>query len=80
MIAAINDDDFIKSLNTNQTAKMADRYIKENPSKTKEIQVLKRVNLITPQNVHINSFMYEPILDMSDVELKKLCQEVSDLA
>jgi hypothetical protein len=35
-----------------------------------EWRVLKRVNLIVPENIHVNSFVYEPILDMGDGELK----------
>ena len=34
------------------------------------------VILITPANIHINAFMYEPILDMGFRELKALYQEV----
>lgn len=41
-----------------------------------EIQLLRRVNLITPSNIHINAFMYEPILDMGFSELKELYQRV----
>lgn len=28
--------------------------------------------MMTPENIHLNSFMYEPILDMSYDHLKKL--------
>ena len=45
---------------------------------TEDIQLLKRVNLITPANIHLNAFMYEPILDMGYGELKGLYQEVKD--
>ena len=79
MITEINDDAFLKTITKSQTAKIADRYIADNPKKTDEISVIKKVNLITPQNIHINSFMYEPILDMSDVELKELYKRVSSL-
>jgi hypothetical protein len=34
------------------------------------------VNLITPANIHINAFMYEPILDMGIGELVALYQDV----
>lgn len=79
MINEINDTAFVESISKNQTAKLADRYITDNPTKDEEIAVIKKVNLITPQNIHINSFMYEPILDMSDVELKDLYNRVSTL-
>ena len=41
-----------------------------------DIKLLKRINLITPANIHLNAFMYEPILDMGFEELKNLYQEV----
>jgi len=34
---------------------------------------------MTPENIHINSFMYEPILDMSNEHLKQLYKNVSSL-
>ena len=34
---------------------------------------------MTPENIHINSFMYEPILDMSNHHLKTLYTEVKGL-
>ena len=43
-----------------------------------DIILLKRINLITPANIHLNAFMYEPILDMGYGELKELYQEVKD--
>lgn len=43
-----------------------------------DIRLLKRINLITPANIHLNAFMYEPILDMGFGELKSLYQEVKE--
>jgi len=34
---------------------------------------------MTPENIHLNSFMYEPIIDMTDEHLKKLYEDVSKL-
>ncbi len=45
-------------------------------NQTEEIGLMKRINLITPSNIHINAFMYEPILDMGFGELKALYREV----
>ncbi len=42
----------------------------------RHIQLLEQVNLMTPENIHINSFMYEPILDMSNHHLKNLYCDV----
>src|SRR5690606_1088224 len=41
--------------------------------------LLEQVNLMTPENIHINSFMYEPILDMSNQHLKSLLTDVKAL-
>lgn len=77
MIRKIKDSDFVKGIEKNQTKQLVDKFIEENGSNSKEASTLKRVNLITPQNIHLNSFMYEPILDMSDIELKDLYKAVS---
>ena len=34
---------------------------------------------MTPENIHINSFMFEPILDLSDNHLKKLYCKLKEL-
>ena len=64
----------------NQTRVFFDRFKDEfmvtDPDKVK---VLDQVNLMTPENIHFNSFMYEPILDMSDEHLKNLYSEVKKL-
>ena len=41
------------------------------------IKVLEKVNIMTPENIHLNSFMYEPILDMDIVELLNLYKIVA---
>ena len=42
----------------------------------KSIEVLQRILLMTPENLHLNSFMYEPILDISDGHLRKHYEDV----
>ena len=41
--------------------------------------VIEEVLLITPENIHLNSFMYEPLIDLSDWVLKDLYTRVSAL-
>ncbi|MDB1933006.1 hypothetical protein PMY12_15270 [Clostridium tertium] len=41
--------------------------------------LLEQVNIMTPENIHINSFMFEPILDLSDNHLKKLYCKLKEL-
>ena len=46
---------------------------------SKELEVLDDVALMTPEAIHINSFMYEPILDMPADSLICLYKAVRDL-
>lgn len=39
-------------------------------------KILSRVGMMTPEQIHLNSFMYEPLVDMSANELMKLYDEV----
>lgn len=43
------------------------------------LEVLEQVNIITPANIHINSFMYEPIIDIGIDELVCLYERVKAL-
>lgn len=43
------------------------------------LHILEEVNIMTPENIHLNSFMYEPILDMDIIELNNLYCKVKEL-
>ncbi len=77
IVREIADQLFVNSINTFQTIKLIARYILDFPQNRTEIELLERVNLMTPENIHLNSFMYEPILDMDPSELKKLYSAIS---
>ena len=69
-------------INGSQTGKLFQRYKNEfgNNSDQKEtLRILDSVNIMSPENIHLNSFMYEPILDMDILELKNLYEKVSSL-
>ena len=62
---------------TNQTR---DWFERAKPYLTlSEIDVIDEVNLITPENIHLNAFMYEPLIDISDWTLKELFNKVNNL-
>lgn len=79
MINKINDDEFVKNIKENQTYELFKLYKEKFSSEDVTLKILDRVNLMTPENIHINSFMYEPILDMSIDHLKDLYKSISDL-
>lgn len=41
--------------------------------------IIEEVNLITPESIHLNSFMFEPLIDISDWALKELFTKVNGL-
>ena len=66
---------FYKGIKTGQTNVLTKEFEKR-CCPTDDIQLLiKEVNLITPENIHINSFMIEPLIDMSVWRLKQLYQD-----
>lgn len=76
MAKKINDQAFVVAVDANQTARFLKRFQALFPADRESLATLQRVVLMTPENIHLNSFMYEPILDMSDGHLRKLYQEV----
>ena len=79
MIAQINDQTFVDGIGSNQTRALFDKYVDIFSDQTETIRLLDQVNLMTPENIHLNSFMYEPILDMSAHRLYSLYNEVKQL-
>jgi len=63
----------------NPTIYLYDNYKKNNPDST-NLEVLDRVNLMTPENIHINAFMYEPLVDMSIYHLKSLYEDLLSIS
>lgn len=41
-----------------------------------EKSAIDELNLITPENIHLNSFMFEPLIDISDWALKDLYRRI----
>ena len=76
VIDKIQDNEFVQSITRNATNKLIHRYKEMYPENIDVIKVLNQVNIMTPENIHVNSFMYEPILDMSNHHLKTLYTNV----
>jgi hypothetical protein len=72
MIRKINDRAFWEGITSNQTIALIKRFKSDFAAEEDCIQIFEQVNLMTPENIHLNSFMYEPILDLSAQHLKKL--------
>lgn len=67
-----------------QTGRLYDRYVSEfcnSPTDNQKIKsILGQVILMTPENIHINSFMYEPLMDLSVHHLINLYNAVNELS
>lgn len=61
-----------------QTSKWIKIYKKMNPPKS-SLMTVEKVNMMTPEFIHLNSFMYEPLVDMSVWHLIDLYKEVKAL-
>ena len=80
LIAKINSGtDNTANIMANQTQVLIRKFKKQFLNDADTIRLLDRVSLMTPENIHVNSFMYEPIVDMSDDHLKKLYRDVKEL-
>ena len=79
MVTKIADAAFIAGIDANQTPRLLKKFKEKFPT-SPAIEIVQKVVLMTPENIHLNSFMYEPILDMSDEHLRKLYGDVLSLA
>lgn len=79
MVNEIGDDAFAAAIAANQTTRLFSRFKRGFADRVDTIRTLDSVVLMTPEHIHVNSFMYEPILDMSDDHLRRLLNEVRRL-
>ncbi|WP_422005257.1 hypothetical protein [Roseivirga pacifica] len=66
-----------RPISSNQTGKLLRRFKSDYPNDHGEQKsTLEKVNLITAENIHLNSFMFEPLIDLSINHLQELYKEV----
>ncbi|MEJ8819393.1 hypothetical protein [Lacibacter sp. H407] len=65
-------------ITSNQTSELLTHFKAINTDKA-TLSILDRVNLMTPENIHVNAFMYEPIIDMPVHHLVNLYKKVKVL-
>lgn len=80
MVSELADQNFTDNIPANQTQVLLKAYKNRGHGTTETHEVLDAVVLMTPENIHVNSFMYEPIIDMSDAHLRKLYSDVQRLS
>lgn len=76
LASGLTDADLaVNSIQTAAWTKMLKRCCPNDPKK----DVIEQVNMMTPEIIHINSFMYEPLIDLSVYHLMGLYRECSRL-
>lgn len=68
----------LTTISSNQTNELYQAY-KNKFALSPAITILDKVNLMTPENIHINAFMFEPLIDMSVNHLKDLYEKTCNL-
>lgn len=76
MVTKINNTDPTVKIDGYTTRKLSKKFKEKCHCELENIEIIKRVLLMTPENIHLNAFMYEPIMDMSDEHLKQLYKDV----
>lgn len=59
----------INSITSNQARKLFNLYKTQTSD---HVNLIEEVNMMTPEGIHLNSFMYEPLIDMSAEHLVSL--------
>lgn len=78
MIKKLTNNNTLNEIKNNQTRELF-KAVENNISYEEKI-ILQKVLMMTSENIHINSFMYEPILDTSVEHLKALHEEINKLS
>ena len=76
LIQKIAEPEWVAALKKNQTNKLIKRYRGRPDANADLLSCMQKVQLMTPENIHLNSFMYEPILDLSGYHLQSLYTEL----
>ena len=63
----------------NQTNELIDYCVNNSLLTNEEKNISEKVKIMVSENIHVNAFMYEPIIDMSDEELINLYKIVKNM-
>ena len=66
----------IEGISTMQTGGLVELFKKFCPTQTGELKTLNKVLLMSSENIHINSFMFEPLIDISIKSLVDLFGDI----
>lgn len=76
LLAADCPRESIEGISTMQTGGLVGLFKKFCPTQTGELKTLNKVLLMSSENIHINSFMFEPLIDISIKSLVDLFGDI----
>ena len=74
-----NDWNVVNGFTSNQTYELIDYCVNNNLLTYEEKSISEKVRIMVSENIHVNAFMYEPIIDMSDDELINLYEMIKKM-
>lgn len=83
IITKISQADYLSVLSkeSDQTRKLIQRYKdhSSDPDKPTNLKLFNKASMMVDSSIHLNSFMYEPLIDMGTWELKEMYNKVKDV-
>lgn len=74
-----NNWNILDGFTSNQTYELIDYCINNNLLTDGDVIISEKVRIMISENIHVNAFMYEPIIDMSDDELINLYEMIKKM-
>lgn len=74
-----NNWNILDVFTSNQTYELIDYCINNNLLTDEDVIISEKVRIMISENIHVNAFMYEPIIDMSDDELINLYEMIKKM-
>lgn len=74
-----NNWSILNGFTKNQTSELIDYCVNNSLLTDEEKNISEKVKIMVSENIHVNAFMYEPIIDMSDEELINLYKIVKNM-
>lgn len=79
MIDRINNIQWVTSISKNQTGVLFQRFMDLPNENMDKRELVNQAVLMTPESIHVNAFMYEPIIDLSDEPLRNIYTRLKSL-
>ena len=77
MVCSLKGIEVNESFESNQTPKLIKLFREKLRPEAEVEKLLRKIQVVTPDTIHVNSFMYEPIIDMASKEFADIYCEVT---